>query len=82
MKARRMMLGIRQQDVADILGFCSTDRISHWEKGRAIPNLSNLFLLCGLYHAYPHELYPEFYKEAFKEVETKVLNRKPAQPQK
>lgn len=79
MRARRMMLGIRQKDVADIFEFSSTDRISHWEKGRAIPSLPNLFLLCALYHATPYELYPEFFKEANNEIQTRVLKRKPTQ---
>jgi transcriptional regulator with XRE-family HTH domain len=78
-RARRIMLGIRQQDVADIFEFSSTDRISHWEKGRAIPSLPNLFLLCALYHATPLELYPEFFKEAKNEIQTRVLNRKISQ---
>jgi len=81
MRARRMMLGIRQQDVADIFGFSGTDRISHWEKGRALPSLPNLFLLCALYYASPQELYPEFFKEANNEIHARVLNRKPAQSQ-
>jgi hypothetical protein len=40
------------------------DRISHWEKGIAVPSLGNLFKLSVIYKATPQELYEEFYKLA------------------
>ncbi len=58
LKESRITLGLRQQDVADILGHSITDRISHWEKGRAMPSLINLFKLSAVYGKMPHELYP------------------------
>jgi len=58
----RKIAGVRQQDVADILGFCTTDRISHWEKGSAVPSLVNLFRICAIYKVLPHDLYPELFK--------------------
>ena len=64
LRARRIELGLRQQDVADILGFQITDRISHWEKGTALPNLINLFKLCAILNTVPEELYPELSSKA------------------
>lgn len=60
LKEYRNKMGLRQIDVAHTLGFCSAERISLWEKGRAVPHLLNLFKLCGLYQVLPHELYDDF----------------------
>jgi transcriptional regulator with XRE-family HTH domain len=56
---RRKYLGFTQRQVANMLGFVSEDRISHWEKGVAVPHLVNLFRLSKLYGVLPQELYPE-----------------------
>lgn len=58
LRDHRQKAGLLQADVAKALGFASTDRISHWEKGRAVPHLVNLFKLAALYQVFPHELYP------------------------
>ncbi len=55
MKAFRRSLGLRQEDVAKALGFCTSDRISHWELGRAIPSIINLFRISKIYNVLPHE---------------------------
>jgi len=57
----RMNLGIRQIDVARRLGHTSPDRISHWEKGTAVPGLVNLFKLSVIYGISPENLYKELY---------------------
>lgn len=69
LRTQRNELNIRQQDVADKLGFCTTDRISHWEKGQAMPNIINLFRLAAIYNIPPHELYPELYKSIVSEIQ-------------
>ncbi len=43
-------------------GFTSEERISHWEKGKNIPNLFNLFKLARIYKTTPMFLYPELDK--------------------
>lgn len=59
LKEKRKVLGLRQKDVARLLGIEeSTQRISHWEKGKAMPNVINLFKLCSIYEVHPHEVYP------------------------
>lgn len=55
----RLAYCLKQQDVATLLGVQVTDRISQWERGRAMPNLVNLFKLCAIYGKLPHELYPD-----------------------
>lgn len=60
LREKREALGLTQQNVADLLGHhYITDRISHWEKGRAIPSIINLFKLCALYGVQPCDVYPE-----------------------
>lgn len=54
----RKAAGLRQLDVAQKLGFCTTDRISRWEKGQGNPNMINLFKLAVIYRKRPEELYP------------------------
>ncbi len=54
--------GLRQLDVARFLGLGSTDRISRWEHGAAVPHLENLFKLCVLYKVSAQELYVEVFQ--------------------
>lgn len=61
LKVIRIRKGLLQKDVAKKLGFTSTERISKWEKGRAVPSLINLLKLSVIYNEYPNE----FYKELF-----------------
>jgi transcriptional regulator with XRE-family HTH domain len=58
----RKQAGLRQIDVAARLGFMNTDRISHWEKGSAFPNVTNLFKLSAIYKVPAQELYGEYCK--------------------
>jgi transcriptional regulator with XRE-family HTH domain len=64
----RKQAGLRQVDVAARLGFTSTDRISHWEKGQAFPSVINLFKLSAIYKVPAQELYGEFSKVIEQEV--------------
>ena len=45
----RKAIGLKQKDVAKILGLKSTSMISRWEKGVCLPSLPNAFKLAGLY---------------------------------
>ncbi len=74
LKVTRQKIGIRQMDVANQLGFSITDRISHWEKGKALPSLINLARLCALYRKEPHDLYPELFYKVTEETEQKAEN--------
>ena len=59
LKEYRLRLGLKQSEVAEKLGMKSSDRISHWEKGVAMPSVINLFKLAKLYGVFPHELYED-----------------------
>jgi transcriptional regulator with XRE-family HTH domain len=57
LREHRKRAGLKQIEVAQKLGLKSSDRISHWEKGQAMPNVGNLFKLAELYKVQPAELY-------------------------
>ena len=57
LKEIRKQLGLTQKEVATLLGFKSEDRISHWEKGQAMPSIINLFKLSDIYKVSPRDLY-------------------------
>jgi len=57
----RERVGLRQTDIARLLDLQSADRISRWEHGIAMPNVTNLFKLAVLYKVPPQELYGELF---------------------
>jgi len=61
-------MGYSQKEVADILGIHSTNRISRWEKGEAIPSVKNLLKLGILYATLADELYYELWQELKEEI--------------
>lgn len=44
-----MTRGLKQKDVAEILGLKNASMISRWEKGESFPNPKHLFRLAVLY---------------------------------
>jgi transcriptional regulator with XRE-family HTH domain len=61
LRKHRKAAGLRQLDVAHLLGLESTDRISRWENGIAVPHLENAFKLAALYHVSLHDLYQDYF---------------------
>jgi transcriptional regulator with XRE-family HTH domain len=70
--AYRKKYNLRQLDVATILGFEVTERISHWEHGSSLPGLVNLLKLCALYKVPPQELYPDLYIHVEQELQARL----------
>ena len=68
----RVSLGLKQSDVAHMLGHASPDRISHWEKGVAFPGMVNLFKLAIIYNVRPEQLYENLYKSLADELQQKM----------
>jgi transcriptional regulator with XRE-family HTH domain len=62
LKRYRRLMGYTQKDVAVLLGLKSSNRISNWEQGKAVPNIVNLIDLSILYCTLPAELYSDLYK--------------------
>ena len=59
LKEHRVRMGLAQIDVANHLGFRSTDRISRWEAGLTYPHVVNLRKLAKLFGVTMDELYPD-----------------------
>ena len=57
LKEIRKTKRLTQFEVARHLGMQSQDRISHWEKGQAIPSVVNLYKLCRFYKVKMDEVY-------------------------
>ena len=60
LRRHRKVAGLRQCEISIALGLGgSTERISKWENGHAMPQAKSLLLLAKLYQVSPQELYDE-----------------------
>jgi transcriptional regulator with XRE-family HTH domain len=60
LKEFRLKAGLTQKQVAEMLGLQCEDRLSHWEKGIAMPNIINLMKLMKIYNTNLESLYSSF----------------------
>jgi transcriptional regulator with XRE-family HTH domain len=60
LKLYRKNRGLKQTDVAMILGVRNAGMISRWEKGLAIPNTDNAFKLALIYRTSTDALYADY----------------------
>ncbi|MHB9010624.1 MAG: helix-turn-helix transcriptional regulator [Ignavibacteriaceae bacterium] len=60
--------GYKQSDVAQILGFTNSSRISSWEHGRAIPSIISVIRLSVLYKVLIDSLFIYHVEQARKEI--------------
>ncbi len=58
LKKYRKKRGLKQQDVAQILGLKDPTNISRWENGVRIPDVINMFKLSILYNVSVDNLFP------------------------
>jgi len=75
----RRIRGLRQKEVARILGIKSASVISRWEKGVCMPNTLNLFRISILYRTMGDALFIDLVKELRDELrkrEEKILKQK------
>ena len=63
LRKHRRYRGLSQKQVATMLNMKSTNRISRWEQGTAIPSVENLLTLSIIYRRLPTELYFDLYLE-------------------
>lgn len=59
LKEYRLNAGLTQKQVSQLLGFTNEVSLCHWEQGKNIPNIINLFKLSQIYKTTPGELYSE-----------------------
>jgi len=75
----RKARGLKQKDVAKILGLKSASIISRWENGLSLPNLVNVFKLAVLYRTMPDFLFinlRRLLKEEVLKAEKSILQTK------
>ena len=75
----RRASGLKQQDVAKILGMKSSSRISRWEKGEGIPSVVNVFKLAIIYRVMVDSLFIDlirYLRHEIHENEKKYLRNK------
>jgi transcriptional regulator with XRE-family HTH domain len=65
----RKASGLRQKDVARLLGLKSPSLISRWEKGVSLPKLSNLFKLALIYGTMVDALFMDLRASLREEIE-------------
>lgn len=53
----RIKAGLTQKQVAVMLGMQCEDRLSHWERGQAMPSVINLMKLTAIYNVVAEKLY-------------------------
>jgi transcriptional regulator with XRE-family HTH domain len=68
LKKYRKIRGLSQKEVAKLLGFKTTSRISQWEKGVGSPSMRNAFKLSTLYGVLVDALFIEFVRSIRQEV--------------
>ena len=77
----RRARGLKQKEVARILGLKSASMISRWEKGVCIPSTLNLFKLATLYRTMVDALFIDMLRALRNDIhkrEEKVLKGKTA----
>ncbi|MFQ5962653.1 MAG: helix-turn-helix transcriptional regulator [Candidatus Scalinduaceae bacterium] len=75
----RKISGLKQRDVAKILGLRSTSMISRWEKGACLPSSLNIFKLSLLYRTLVDALFIDLMrllKADLRKREERVLKAK------
>jgi transcriptional regulator with XRE-family HTH domain len=79
LKKYRRIRGLRQRDVAAVLGLADSARISRWERGKCLPATTNLFKLAAVYRTMVDALYSDVLRETREDVRDKehvVLKRR------
>ncbi len=57
LKEHRIKSGYTQKQVAKMLQMQCEDRLSHWERGQAMPSVLNVLKLSKIYSAKVEEIY-------------------------
>ncbi|MBK9391882.1 MAG: helix-turn-helix transcriptional regulator [Bacteroidetes bacterium] len=75
MRKYRRIMGYSQKDVADMLGFTGTSKISRWEKGERMPSVKNLLKLSVIYATLPNDLYYDLWQDVKKNIRKKESSK-------
>ncbi|MFN3454731.1 MAG: helix-turn-helix domain-containing protein [Pseudobdellovibrio sp.] len=69
LKEKRVLSGLSQKDVAEKLGYSTSQFISNWERGISHPPLNTLRSLSELYKINPEEMFDVLLKATIAQVE-------------
>ncbi len=81
LRKHRKARGLKQKDVAKILGLKSASMISRWESGVCVPSTLNLFRLASLYRTMTDALFMDLVRALradLHEREERILKGKKA----
>jgi len=67
----RKMRGLKQKEVAEILGLKSTSMISRWERGFVLPKPMNIFKLSALYRTMADALFIDLLRSVKNDIQKK-----------
>lgn len=67
----RRVRGLKQKEVAEILGLQSASIISRWEKGQSMPNTLNAFKLALIYRTMVDALFIDLSRSLKEELHRK-----------
>jgi len=67
----RKKRGLKQKDVAEILGLKSTSIISRWERGFVLPKPVNVFKLASLYRTITEALFSDLVRSVKNDIHKK-----------
>ena len=76
----RKARGLKQKEVANILGLKSSSMISRWERGHSLPQPVTIFKMAVLYHTMADALFTDLRRvlqEDILKAEKKLLKLKP-----
>jgi transcriptional regulator with XRE-family HTH domain len=74
----RKARGLKQSEVAKLMGLQSASKVSHWENGVSVPSTVNVMKLAALYRVMVESLFPDLirqYRAELAERETRFLAR-------
>ena len=71
LRKHRKERGLKQKDVAQLIGIKNTTAISRWEKGQNLPSLINTIKLSIVYHVLIDSLFIDLVRELRKEIHSR-----------
>ena len=75
LKEKRVQSGLSQKDVAERLGYSTSQFISNWERGISHPPLNTLRSLSQLYKINPEEMFDVLLKATVAQVEVDLKKK-------
>ncbi len=69
LKKLRLKTGLKQKEVASLLGYSSPQFVSNWERGISSPPVKTLKQLAGIYKTNPEKLFVKLRKTIVEQMQ-------------